>query len=28
MLEDYTKHLLAHTDALFFGFTDEDGKKT
>jgi len=27
MLEDYTKHLLVHTDALFFGYTDGDGKK-
>jgi len=27
MLEDYTKHLLVHVDALFFGFTDDDDKK-
>ena len=27
MLEDYTSHLLAHVDALFFGFTDDDDKK-
>ena len=27
MLEDYTTHLMAHVDALFFGFTDGDGKK-
>ena len=27
MLEDYTTHLMAHVDALFFGFTDDDDKK-
>jgi len=27
MLEDYTEHLLGNVDALFFGFTDEDGTK-
>jgi len=27
MLEDYTTHLLANVDALFFGFTDDDDKK-
>jgi len=27
MLEEYTKHLLGHMDALLFGYTDDDGNK-